>query len=98
MTRDGKKHRVERMQDSGTTVAVRWSRDMLIALENDPSVSTWLKQAIRQLAQRDPLDALYDAELLCALMKDRWEVSVGMKETGPLETENDGGGCAYERG
>ena len=92
MMKGKKMHKVERMQNSGTTVAVRWSHDMLIALENDPAISTWLKQAIRQLAQRDPLDALYDAELLCALMKDRWEVSVGMKETYPLEAENDGGG------
>ncbi len=75
---------VERLQNSGTTVAVRWSHDMLIALGNDPSVSGWLKQSIRQLAQRDPLDALYDAELLCALMRDRWEVSTGMKAPDPI--------------
>jgi len=90
MSRNTRNKPVERMQGSGTELAVRWSREMLIALQNDPEVSPWLKQAIRQLAQRDPLDALYDAELLCALMKDRWEVSAGLKATGQTGAEDNG--------
>lgn len=83
-----KKQPAERMQGSGTNLAVRWSRDMLIALQNDPEVSPWLKQAIRKLAQRGPLDALYDAELLCALMRHRWEVSAGLKDAAHIEADS----------
>ena len=85
-----KRQQVERMQGSGTDLAVRWSRDMLIALQNDPDISPWLKQAIRQMAQRDPLEALFDAELLCALMRHRWEVSAGLATDGPIGAEAAG--------
>ena len=52
---------------------ITWSQDVLIEMNNDPSISYWLKRAIADLAKRDPLDALYDAELLCSLMKTRWD-------------------------
>ncbi len=38
------------------------------ALLDDPSVSVWLKSAVRALIERDPLDAIKDTELLHHLM------------------------------
>ena len=52
---------------------ITWSQDVLVEISNDPSISYWLKHAIADLANRDLLDALYDAELLCSLMKARWD-------------------------
>ena len=60
------------------TVDMAWSRDVLRAINADPSVSHWVKRAIGACARRDPLDALHDAELLCALMKARWEAVAGI--------------------
>ena len=36
---------------------------------NDPCVSDWTKMAIRTQLQRDPVDALNDAELLVIILK-----------------------------
>lgn len=38
---------------------------------NDPSTSHWLKQALSQAVQRDPVDSLRDAELLQNLLEQR---------------------------
>ena len=57
----------------GTQVPLRWSPGTLTALFEDFAVSYWLKQAVRDLTRRDPLDALRDVELLQALMLDRLE-------------------------
>ena len=37
-------------------------------VKKDPSVSNWLKTAVTQLLDRDPVDAINDAELLLHLM------------------------------
>lgn len=42
-------------------------------LENDPSVSHWLKEQLALTRQRDPLDALNDAELLVRMLEIRLE-------------------------
>lgn len=39
----------------------------------DPSVSFWLKDAIRQLEKRDPVDAANDARLLARVFEQRVE-------------------------
>ncbi len=39
---------------------------------DDPCTSHWLRDAILILRERDPLDALNDAETLHKLMSDRW--------------------------
>lgn len=43
---------------------------------SDPSTSYWLKNAIRSAGSRDVVDALYDAELLVALLRDRLGVTI----------------------
>ncbi|WP_419739474.1 hypothetical protein [Ruegeria sp.] len=55
-----------------------WSPAAILALQSEPSLSYWLKRAIGDLAKRDPLDALHDAELLRALMKARWQAHAGI--------------------
>jgi hypothetical protein len=42
-------------------------------LLSDPSVSYWLKNALRALLKRDALDAVHDAELLAGVMRERLE-------------------------
>ncbi len=42
-------------------------------IKGDPSVSVWLKKAISELEQRDPVDAMNDAELLLHLMNLRFK-------------------------
>ena len=44
-------------------------------------VSTWLKQAITELDQRDPCDALRDAELLVDLQQRRWQALISQAAT-----------------
>lgn len=43
----------------------------------DPSVSNWLKDAIRSALRRDPVDALDDAETLCIVLRERLERILG---------------------
>jgi hypothetical protein len=38
----------------------------------DPSISYWLKDAIRTAYERDPVDALHDARWLIKLLGDRY--------------------------
>lgn len=40
-------------------------------LLSDPSVSDWLKSALRDALHRDPVDAVNDAELLAAVLDER---------------------------
>lgn len=40
---------------------------------NDFAASYWLKNAVRELSDRDPVDALADAEALADAMRDRLE-------------------------
>ena len=40
---------------------------------NDPAASFWLKQAVRDALQRDPVDALLDAVALSVVLRRRVE-------------------------
>jgi len=40
----------------------------------DPATSYWLRDALKSAFQRDPVDALADAELLTALLSQRLAV------------------------
>jgi hypothetical protein len=40
---------------------------------NDPAASFWLKQAVRDSLQRDPIDALADAVALSVVLRRRLE-------------------------
>lgn len=44
---------------------------MMRAILDDPCASNWLKDAIRTLAQRDPLDASADVEWLLRVVHAR---------------------------
>lgn len=50
--------------------ALRENHDVLPPAEylNDPSISEWLKQALRGAMQRDPVEAANDADLLRAIL------------------------------
>ncbi|USD62195.1 hypothetical protein J4N45_10180 [Vibrio sp. SCSIO 43140] len=39
-----------------------------LTLLNDPSTSNWLKQQLQESKNRDPLDALNDAEILVSVL------------------------------
>ncbi len=67
---------------TGLQVTIQWHMDTLHALFADPAVSDWLKRALRDLAQRDPLNALHDIELLQALMQDRLEACLRAASAG----------------
>ena len=47
------------------------SRDKINRILTDPSASYWLKQAIKDMLNRDALDAVCDAECLAGLLKER---------------------------
>lgn len=38
---------------------------------SDPAVSTWLKTALRDALERDPVDALNEALLLASILEER---------------------------
>ena len=48
----------------------------------DPSLSYWLKGALRTAVERDPLDALNDAEALCQVLTGRAQEILDMEERG----------------
>lgn len=41
------------------------------ALTNDPNTSHWLKEQFEKTAERDPVDALNDAEALVSALRTR---------------------------
>ncbi len=47
----------------------------------DPSVSCWLKDALRSAYERDAVDALHDARRLLKLLGDRYAQLVTRSET-----------------
>lgn len=49
---------------------------------NDPTASFWLKKAVQQMADRDPVDALHDAEELVILLRARWNEIKGASLAG----------------
>jgi len=46
-------------------------------LESSPATSYWLMEAVRDLNQRDPVDALNDAEALLHVVKMRYREICG---------------------
>jgi hypothetical protein len=50
------------------------STDALVkAISDDPSTSYWLKNALEQSLERDPIDAVNDSRLLADVMQSRLE-------------------------
>ena len=45
--------------------------DVMKRALNDPGVSTWLKQALRQALAQDPVEVARDAEVLRGLLNHR---------------------------
>lgn len=56
---------MERVEESYLSMRMR--------VMNDPSSTFWLRKAVAQLEQRDPVDALMDAEYLLKMMTRRME-------------------------
>ncbi len=52
--------------------------DIQIILE-DPAVSDWLKAALTEAIERDPVDALNDALLLAQALDDRLRETLGLE-------------------
>ena len=52
--------------------------DIQIILE-DPAVSDWLKAALTEAIERDPVDALNDALLLAQTLDDRLRETLGLE-------------------
>ncbi len=44
-----------------------------ISVLKDPAASHWLKQSLESALQRDPVDALNDAECLCRLLQQEFQ-------------------------
>jgi hypothetical protein len=55
------------------------SEDRIQQLLASPSVSFWLKDALRAMTNRDPVDALNDAELLVEVLTARLEDILGSR-------------------
>ena len=46
----------------------------------DPTTSYWLQDALVVLRQRDPVDAVNDAEMLADIMRERFDAMVEVHE------------------
>lgn len=75
-----------------TNLALHWTRETVERLSNDPALSYWARQALIDLARRDPLDALQDCERLTALMRDRFETALRQASTAPQWRPDDPSG------
>jgi hypothetical protein len=51
------------------------------AMMADSSVSTWLKTALRDALERDPVDALNDALALAGILEDRLRITLDLNES-----------------
>ena len=49
------------------------------AILEDPAVSDWLKVALTEAIERDPVDALNDALLLAQMLDDRLRETLGLE-------------------
>ena len=49
------------------------------AMLEDPAVSDWLKVALTEAIERDPVDALNDALLLAQMLDDRLRETLGLE-------------------
>jgi len=45
--------------------------DSIQTILDDPAASDWLKTALRAALDRDPVDAVNDAEVMCEMLKQR---------------------------
>ena len=52
------------------------------AILEDPAVSDWLKVALTEAIERDPVDALNDALLLAQTLDDRMREILGLERDG----------------
>lgn len=75
----------QRTTDCCTAAACRLSSAEMQAILRDPATSFWLRQAVAELQERDPLDALHDTQLLHRAMCTR--VSALLREVGHGQTE-----------
>lgn len=48
-------------------------------ITTDPSASYWLKDSLKAALQRDPVDALNDAEALALALKDNLQTLTGRR-------------------
>ena len=55
------------------------SMPQIQAILEDPAVSDWLKVALTEAIERDPVDALNDALLLAQTLDDRLRESLGLE-------------------
>jgi hypothetical protein len=51
------------------------------AVMADSSASTWLKTALRDALERDPVDALNDALVLAGVLEDRLRTALDLNES-----------------
>jgi hypothetical protein len=51
------------------------------AIMADSSVSTWLKTALRDALERDPVDALNDALALAGILEERLRTALDLNES-----------------
>jgi hypothetical protein len=73
--------RVAAHHSSQTMNTRSWSQ-LIAQICDDPSASYWLKNAIRSLAARDPVDAAKDAEILVDIMRARISELVPLRVQG----------------
>ena len=55
------------------------SMPQIQAILEDPAVSDWLKVALTEAIERDPVDALNDALLLAQTLDDRLREALGLE-------------------
>lgn len=70
------------------------------ALMNNPAISNWLKQGLASALERDPVDAMADAEILLAVLRQHCDAALfasesvaDLVETLHDELQRDGDGC-----
>lgn len=51
------------------------------ALMNNPAVSNWLKQVLASALERDPVDAMADAEILLTVLRHRCDAALFASES-----------------
>ena len=59
---------------NNTTTRVRHPETLFEQVVKDPCTSAWLHTAIHYLSERDPVDAMNDAEMLVRLCQERIDV------------------------
>ncbi|MEI8659300.1 hypothetical protein [Vibrio sp. Hal054] len=57
------------------------------ALANDAATSFWFREQVENTKQRDPIDALRDAETLVSVLKERVRLLVGDQAMNSSEHE-----------